>query len=83
MDRAGAGCVCVVAALAFGCGAILFGGVTIMQLAGQAKGWTIPPQFLSMLPYLATIFVLVFISSRGRNYFGAPANLGRVFHPTR
>ena len=64
-------------------GAILFGGVTIMQLAGQAKGWTIPPQFLSMLPYLATIFVLVFISSRGRNYFGAPAHLGRVFHPTR
>ena len=64
-------------------GAILFGGVTIMQLAGQAKGWTVPPQFLSMLPYLATIFVLVFISSRGRNYFGAPAHLGRVFHPTR
>ena len=64
-------------------GAILFGGVTIMQLAGQAKGWTIPPQFLSMLPYLATIFVLVFISSRGRNYFGAPAHLGRVFHQTR
>ena len=64
-------------------GAILFGGVTIMQLAGQAKGWTIPPQFLSMLPYLATISVLVFISSRGRNYLGAPAHLGRVFHPTR
>lgn len=64
-------------------GAVLFGGVTIMQLAGQAKGWTMPPQFLSMLPYLATIFVLVFISSRGSNYFGAPAHLGRVFHPTR
>jgi len=57
--------------------------VTIMQLAGQAKGWTIPPQFLSMMPYIATIIVLVAISSRGRVQFGAPAHLGKSFHATR
>jgi ABC-type uncharacterized transport system permease subunit len=64
-------------------GAVLFGGVTIMQLAGQAKGWTIPSQFLSMMPYIATIIVLVAISSRGRVQFGAPAHLGKSFHATR
>ncbi|MGB2069246.1 MAG: ABC transporter permease, partial [Candidatus Puniceispirillaceae bacterium] len=26
-------------------GALVFGGITIMQLAGQARGWTIPSQF--------------------------------------
>jgi len=64
-------------------GAILFGGVTIMQLSGQARGWVIPSQFLSMLPYLATIIVLVIISGRGRVMFGAPAHLGRSFHANR
>ena len=64
-------------------GAILFGGITIMQLAGQARGWTIQPQFLSMLPYLATIFVLVSISRSGGVLHKAPAHLGRIFYPTR
>jgi len=61
-------------------GALLFGGITIMQLAGQARGWELPSQFLSMLPYLATIAVLVLIS-RHRNFAltRAPANLGRIF----
>jgi simple sugar transport system permease protein len=62
-------------------GALIFGGITIMQLAGQARGWTIPSQFLSMLPYLATIAVLVVIS-RNREFSLAnfPSCLGRVFH---
>ena len=64
-------------------GAVLFGGVTIMQLAGQARGWAMPAQFLSMMPYLATIVVLVTISARGRNVFGAPAHLGKRFFMTR
>lgn len=64
-------------------GAILFGGITIMQLAGQARGWTIQPQFLSMLPYLATIIVLVSISRKGGILHKAPAHLGRIFYPTR
>ena len=62
-------------------GALVFGGITIMQLAGQARGWTIPSQFLSMLPYLATIIVLVLIS-RNREFAlaNSPACLGKIFH---
>ena len=60
-------------------GAILFGAITIMQLAGQARGWTIPPQFLSSLPYVATIFVLVLISSKGTAKYLAPSDLTRPF----
>ena len=62
-------------------GALIFGGITIMQLAGQAEGWTVPSQFLSMLPYLATIVVLVMIS-RNRDFAlaNSPACLGRAFH---
>ena len=64
-------------------GAILFGGVTILQLVAQARGWGVPSQFLSMMPYFATIIVLVLISSRGRIQFGAPAHLGKNFMATR
>jgi len=61
-------------------GALLFGGITIMQLAGQARGWVVPSQMLSMLPYIATIVVLVVIS-RNREFAlrHSPACLGRIF----
>jgi len=65
-------------------GAYLFGGVTILQLHAQGLGlFAVPSQVLSMLPYLATIVVLVVISVgpwKGR--LQAPACLGRPFHPT-
>ena len=63
-------------------GAYLFGGVTILQLHAQGAGFAVPSQFLSMLPYLATIVVLVLISRDStliRRH--APASIGRVFHP--
>jgi simple sugar transport system permease protein len=61
-------------------GAYLFGGITILQLYIQAWGWQIPSQFLTMLPYLATILVLVLISAnRARIRLNAPACLGRPF----
>ena len=61
-------------------GALLFGGITIMQLAGQARGWTIPSQMLSMMPYIATILVLVIIA-RNRRFalINSPACLGRIY----
>ena len=63
-------------------GALIFGGITIMQLAGQARGWTIPSQVLSMLPYLATIFALVLMSIRSSSsYLTVPACIGKPFHP--
>jgi simple sugar transport system permease protein len=43
-------------------GAYLFGGVTMLQFHLQATGMEVPSQFLSMLPYLATIVVLALIS---------------------
>ena len=62
-------------------GAYLFGGVTVLQLNLQAAGVNIPVVYLSMLPYLVTIIVLVIMSaSRTRAALGAPASLGRVFH---
>ncbi|HEX6142071.1 MAG TPA: ABC transporter permease, partial [Geminicoccaceae bacterium] len=65
-------------------GAWLFGGVTILQLHAQGSGlFHLPAQLLSMLPYLATILVLVLISAGPwRGWQGAPACLGKPFHPT-
>ena len=36
-----------------------FGAVTILQLHAQGAGLGIPSQFMSALPYLATVIVLV------------------------
>ncbi len=63
-------------------GAYLFGGITILQLHVQGAGVAIPSQLLSMLPYLATILVLVLISRDStRIRLNAPASIGKVFHP--
>lgn len=65
-------------------GAYLFGAVTILQLHAQAFGLGIPSQLMSALPYLATVIVLVLISSaRGSAGSVAPASLGMVFVPDR
>jgi simple sugar transport system permease protein len=65
-------------------GAYLFGAVTILQLHAQPLGLGIPSQFLSMLPYLVTILVLVLISSNRRLIrLNTPACLGRTFVPDR
>lgn len=63
-------------------GAYLFGAVLILQLHAQAAGVNIPSQFLSSLPYLATIIVLVLIS-RNRTLVkkNSPACLGKPFVP--
>jgi ABC-type uncharacterized transport system permease subunit len=65
-------------------GALLFGGVSILQLHAQALGVGVPSQFLSALPYLITIVVLVIIS-RNRTLVRAntPAALGQSFVPDR
>jgi len=65
-------------------GAYLFGAVTIAQFHVQAQGLGIPSQFLSALPYLATIVVLVLISSNRRMTMrNTPASLGKPFVPER
>lgn len=65
-------------------GAYLFGGVTILQLHAQGLGVSVASQLLSMLPYLATIAVLVVISrDQAAMRLHTPACLGRTFHPAR
>ena len=63
-------------------GAYLFGGVTMLQFHLQSLGVDVPPQFLTMLPYLATIVVLVLMS---RNPLwirvNMPGSLGKPFYP--
>ena len=63
-------------------GAYLFGGVTMLQFHLQGEGVEIASQWLSMLPYLATIVVLVLIS-RNPTWIrvNMPASLGKPFHP--
>ena len=65
-------------------GAYLFGAVTVLTFHAQAQGVPIPSQFLSCLPYLATIAVLVLISANRRlTLVNTPACLGKPFVPDR
>jgi len=63
-------------------GAYLFGGVTMLQFHLQGIGVQVSSQFLSMMPYLATIVVLVLIS---RNPIwirvNMPSSIGKPFYP--
>ncbi len=63
-------------------GAYLFGGVTMLQFHLQGLGVNVPSQFLTMLPYLSTIVVLVLIS---RNPLwirvNMPTSIGKPFYP--
>jgi simple sugar transport system permease protein len=63
-------------------GSLLFGSVTILQFHFQAIGIAVPSQILSMLPYAATILVLVLIS-RNPDWIrlNMPASLGKPFRP--
>jgi simple sugar transport system permease protein len=62
-------------------GAYLFGAVTVLQLYAQGLGVHIPSEFLSMLPYAATIVVLVVICRDPRMILlNRPASLGRSYH---
>ena len=63
-------------------GAYLFGGVTMLQFHLQGIGVDVSSQFLSMLPYLATIVVLALIS-RDAQWIrvNMPASMGKPFYP--
>jgi simple sugar transport system permease protein len=63
-------------------GAYVFGGVTMLQFHLQGQGAEVASQLLSMLPYLATIVVLVLISrNAGWVRANMPASLGKPFFP--
>ena len=65
-------------------GAYIFGGVSILQMNLQAWGLNLSGQFFNMAPYLATMIVLVIISSnRLRIRLSAPASLTLPFFKGR
>ncbi len=65
-------------------GAYMFGAITILQLHAQGLGFDVPSQIMSMLPYLATVLVLVLISRDATKIrLNAPACIGKVFRPAR
>lgn len=65
-------------------GAYLFGAISILSFLVQTFAWGIPSQFLSSLPYLATIAALVVISgNRMLTRANTPACLGQPFVPDR
>lgn len=63
-------------------GAYLFGGVTMLQFHLQGIGVNVPSQVLTMMPYLATIVVLVLIS-RNPTWIriNMPSSIGKPFYP--
>ena len=63
-------------------GAYLFGGVTMLQFHLQGLGVEVPSQFLTMLPYVATIVVLALISRNPQWIrINMPASIGKPFYP--
>ena len=65
-------------------GAYLFGAITILQLHVQGWGINIASQFMTMLPYIATVVVLVLISQdRIKIKMNAPQSIGKAFRPAK
>jgi len=58
-------------------GAFLFGGIFVLQYLLQPMG--ISPNFLAMLPYIATLMVLLLIGLGDSKKLNAPAMLGEPY----
>jgi len=58
-------------------GAFLFGGIFVLQYILQPLG--ISPNFLAMLPYIATLLVLLIIGLKDSKMLSAPAMLGEPY----
>lgn len=65
-------------------GAYLFGLASILHLVMQGFGYDISPNLLAMTPYLATIVVMVLISSNSlKQKLATPMSLAKPFDPKR
>jgi len=63
-------------------GAYLFGLASILHLVAQGIGLSIPSNLLAMLPYVATIIVLVLLSRDAiKTRLYAPVSLGQPWQP--
>lgn len=62
-------------------GAWLFGLASILHLVAQGMGFSISPNLLAILPYAATVLVLVMLSrNQVKARLLAPLSLGKPFH---
>jgi simple sugar transport system permease protein len=62
-------------------GAYLFGLASILHLVAQGLGFAVSPNLLAILPYAATVLVLVMLSrNQSRSKLFAPVSLGKPFH---
>ena len=66
-------------------GALLFGGATSLNYFGQIRGWAISSYFLSMLPYVMTLLLILFTFIKRRRAHPEtagmnPAYLGLPYH---
>jgi simple sugar transport system permease protein len=57
--------------------AFLFGGIFVVQYLLQPLG--ISPNFLAMLPYFATLLILLLMSLKDPKKLNAPAMLGESY----
>jgi simple sugar transport system permease protein len=63
-------------------GAYLFGFASILHLVMQGFGFDISPNLLAMTPYLATVVVMVMISSNSlKQKLATPMSLAKPFDP--
>jgi simple sugar transport system permease protein len=63
-----------------GVGALLFGAVQALQLRLQGIGVGVPFHIMMMIPYLTTLIVLIFASSRAvRDRLGSPTELRKPY----
>ncbi|CAG9001311.1 MAG: hypothetical protein CENE_03329 [Candidatus Celerinatantimonas neptuna] len=63
-------------------GAYLFGLASILHLVMQGMGINISPNILAMMPYVATIVVMILINTNPiRQKLAAPMSLAKPFHP--
>jgi simple sugar transport system permease protein len=61
-------------------GALLFGFIDALNFQLQAKGVSVPSQYLSMMPYVFTLVVLVLVWTRQRKRnWGMPLALGNPY----
>lgn len=58
-------------------GSFLFGGIFVLQYLLQPLG--VSPNFLAMLPYVATLLILLAMSLKDRRRLNAPAQLGEPY----
>ncbi len=60
-------------------GAYLFGGLDVLSFKLQAIGFTVPYQLLKMIPYIATILVLLLSLIKDKYRLKAPSALGKPY----